>query len=378
MKKMLRKKTIPAFLLPLRYPVPAFLAITLFLSFTGCAKIADPLPPEILIPMAAVDLTAQQHADYVLLKVSLPKWNTNGTPVTTLQRVEVYRLTEDSSGASSRRQIPENQFLQKADPILSIPEKRLPEYRLQDLLVIEDRLSGLKQSVVYTRAFRYAVLFVNNKNQAAGFSNQAVVELVVVPLPPKKIAARITETSLDITWAPPSENRDGSKPARISGYNIYRTEEPEKFPTIPVNTKPLQNPEFKDVHFHFDGTYHYRVSVLGGLGEVLVESSLSDTLTVTPRDIFSPKPVENFNVIFEGETALLLWNPSPSPDVDGYRIHRRSSMDTEGKLLQEDLIAAYSFRDKSILPGREYEYSIVAVDSHGNESTAVAVKATAQ
>jgi len=352
-----------------------FLLTILILSATGCAKIADPLPPEILIPMAAADLTAQQHADYVLLKVSLPKWNTNGTPVTTLQRVEVYRLAEDSSGASSRGQVPENQFPRKAGPILTIPEERLPEYRFQDLLVIEDRLSGLKRSEVYTRAFRYAVLFVNNKNQASGFSNQAVVEPVAIPLPPKKIVAGIAETSLDITWEPPSENSDGSKPARISGYNIYRSEDPENFPTIPVNTKPLPNAEFKDVHFHFDRTYHYRVSVLGGLDEALVESSFSDSLAVTPRDIFPPKPVENFNVISEGDTILLLWNPSPSPDVAGYRIHRRSSMDTEGKLLREELIPAYSFRDRNILPGSAYRYAITAVDTHGNESDAVTAEA---
>ena len=71
---------------PVPLPAVALAAVAMLLSVAGCAKIADPLPPEILVPKAAVDLTAQQRADHVVLTVSAPKWNTNGTAITTLQR----------------------------------------------------------------------------------------------------------------------------------------------------------------------------------------------------------------------------------------------------------------------------------------------------
>jgi len=374
---MIRKTTQPASLFPRGISALRALAVTLLLSFAGCAKIADPLPPEILIPMAAVDLTAQQRADHVVLRVSAPKWNTNGTAVTTLQRVDVYRLAESTQGENGKRQIPESRF-RIDDMIISIPVERLNEYRNRDFLVIEDRLSGLGRSALYTRAFRYAVLFVNNKNQAAGFSNQAVVSPVAIPLPPQRISATVNQTALDIAWEAPSENSDGSMPARISGYNIYRSEDPGEIPATPVNTGPLQKPEFKDVHFDFDRTYYYRVSVLGHAGESWIESDLSDALAVTPRDSFQPLPVDNFTVIAESEAILLVWNPSPSSDVAGYRISRSDAGAAQWKPLQENLIRENRFRDKSILPGREYEYSIVAVDAYGNESKAVTVGGKAQ
>jgi hypothetical protein len=358
-------------------PAIAVAALVMLLSVAGCAKIADPLPPEILVPIAAVDLTAQQRADFVVLRVSFPKLNTNGTAVTTLQRMEVYRLSEDDSGENTRKQIPENRFQREADLILSIPDNRLSEYRHQDLLVIEDRFSGLKQSMIYTRAFRYAVLFVNDKNLAAGFSNQAVVLPVAIPLAPKQIAAQVTENSLNVTWAAPSENVDGSSPARILGYNIYRSEKPDAAATTPVNSSPLQKPEFRDTHFQFDRTYYYRVSVLGGSGKPPVESLLSDALEVAPKDTFPPLPVENFNVIFDNGTALLLWNPSPSTDVAGYRISRKENGKDDWKQIPGGLITTvHSYRDRDIIPGGEYEYSIIAVDSHGNKSTAVRAETT--
>lgn len=355
----------------------AVAAITALLSIAGCAKIADPLPPEILIPKAAVDLTAEQRADHAVLKVSFPKLNTNGTAVTTLRRVEIYRLAEDASGASTVKQIPESQFHSKADPILSIPADRLSDYRHQDLLVIEDRFSSLKQSEIYTRAFRYAVLFVNDKDQAAGFSNQAVISPVAIPLPPARLAAEVAETSLDITWSAPSENMDGSAPARIRGYNIYRSEEPNAVPDKPVNPLPLQKPEFKDVKFQFDRTYYYWVRALGGFQKSPVESFPSDVLAVTPRDTFPPLPVVNFNVLLENGAALLLWNPSPSPDVAEYRIARKEKRMEEWKQLPGKLNATvHSYRDQDIVSGIEYQYNIIAVDKHGNKSKTVRAETT--
>ncbi len=362
---------------PTPLPAIAAAAVAVLLSVAGCAKIADPLPPETLVPMAAVDLTARQRADFVVLRVTFPKLNTNGTAVTTLQRVEVYRLSENASGESSGKQIPENRFQREADPIISIPANRLSEYRHQDLLVIEDRFSGLKPSMIYTRAFRYAVLFVNDKNQAAGFSNQAVVLPVAIPPAPKQIAAEVTENSINITWPVPTDNMDGSSPARILGYNVYRSEKPDAAATTPVNSSPLQKPEFRDTHFQFDRTYYYRVSILGGSRESPVESLLSDTLEVAPKDTFPPLPVENLNVIFENGAALLLWNPSPSTDVAGYRISRKEKGTDDWKQIPGELITTvHSYRDKNIAPGGEYEYSIIAVDSHGNKSTAVRAETT--
>jgi hypothetical protein len=379
---MLKKTGTPDSIVFLRQSVPQpfpiffFLLTTVLLSIVGCAKIADPQPPEILIPKAAVDLTASQRAGTVVLRVSIPLQNTNGSPVRTLQSVKVYRHASDTSKLKQFKPIPEDQFGREAVQILSIPKERIPDYRQADLLILEDSFSGLEQSLIYTHTFRYAVLFVNNKNQAAGFSNQVVITPVRMPPPPSGLTVEVTETSIHLKWEAPLENIDGSGPDQIAGYNLYRSTELGQISTNPVNSSPLKRPEFKDVHFHFDRTYYYRVSVIGGSREVPAESLLSAELAVTPRDVFPPQPAGNFSVLYEDDFNLLLWSPSPSTDVAGYKITRREEGTTTGQLLQQGLIPGNSYRDINIQPGKKYEYTLTAIDTFGNTSSAVHVAAT--
>lgn len=348
-----------------------FFIYAALLSAPGCAKIADPLPPEILVPEAATDLMARQYANHIILSVSLPQRNTNGTAVTTLKSVEVYRLLEDFPGSDSVKKVPETLFRQTADPIMSIPETRISEFRRENLLVFEDTLSGIQSSLLFKRVFRYAVLFVNKKNQAAGFSNQAVIAPIAIPPPPEKISARVSEDSIHLQWTHPEKNMNGSEPSLNLGYNVYRTTDPEKFPAKPVNSSPLKKMEFKDVHFEFDRTYYYRVSVVGSLRNSTAESAPSEDLTVTPRDVFPPLPVENFSAIQDDGTVLLVWYPSPSADTAGYRIYRMDTDSGTEQPLQEKLLRKNSFRDTDTVSGKKYSYTIKAIDAHGNESSGV-------
>jgi hypothetical protein len=350
-------------------PPRRMLLFLLLLMSAGCAKIADPIPPVLLVPKAAVDLTVRQRADAVILRVSAPRENTNGSPVATLKRVEVYRLSDDASPSSDSGQIPTDQFQQRADPILSIPETRLSDFGNKDFLTFEDSFPNMEPSFRYEHAFRYAVLFVNNKNQAAGFSNQAVIAPAAIPLPPPGLEAEVRQDAILLRWAVPTENMDGSKPPRIYGYNIYRASEPGVSTPLPMNPTPLQKTEFKDVHFQFDKTYYYRVSVVGIFGDPSAESALSKALAVTARDVFPPQPVGNFNAVADNGSVILLWKPSPSADVSGYRISRKEKETGTSRILQKDLIVAYSYRDAEVLPGGTYVYTITALDAHGNESS---------
>jgi len=374
---MLKKTKTPGLETSLRQPIPsllsvfAFLFIAALLSIAGCAKMGEPQPPEIFIPEAAVDLTANQRADTILLRVSIPRRNTNGSEVTTLQNVDVYRHAADTSRIRHSNPISADQFWREAEQILSIPETRISEYAQQDLLIFEDRFSGLEQSLIYTHAFRYAVLFVNNKKQAAGFSNQALIAPVRMPPSPTGLVAKVTETSIDLQWEAALENIEGTDTERISGYNIYRSTERDRIPPIPVNPAPLKRPEYNDVQFNFDRTYYYRVSVIDGLRDSPAESLLSIEVAVTPRDVFPPQPAENINVLPEEGFILLLWNPSPSADVAGYRITRREEGTTTRQLLNQELIPDHSYRDKDIHSGKKYEYVLTAIDTSGNESSAV-------
>jgi hypothetical protein len=337
----------------------------------GCAKVGEPQPPEIHIPKPAADLTAHQVSNAIVLKFTKPLLNTDGSSPTTLARVEVFRLFEDLRQGLTPNPLPEEQFVQSAARILSIASPSFPGFLQAESFIVEDTPELPDKSSIYSHAFRYAVLFINKKNQAAGFSNQAFIAPVAIPLPPAGISASVMEDAIRLSWVEPAENMDGSKPPRFVGYNIYKSKDPQTLPSVPVNPNPLQKPEYEDRDFQFDQTYNYAIRMVGSSHDPYAVSLLSDILRVEARDTFPPAPPESFHAVREGSDVVLLWVPPESPDVAGYRIYRLDKKSGSRALLQKDLITALSIRDRQVESEKQYEYSIQAVDAHGNESAPV-------
>ena len=354
-----------------RGPVALWLAAAVLLSGSGCAKIGEPQPPVVLLPKPAVDLAVRQVSDSVVLKVSEPNQNTNGSPATTFRKVEVLRLTESLNTGEILLPLPEYQFVKRADQVLLIPSSGFSSYLEEHAFVIPDKSLSSLGSPIYSHVFRYAVRFINNKNRAAGLSNQVDIAPVPIPPPPESLSAQVTEDFIRLNWTAPPENTDGSKPPRIAGYNIYRSEEPEKLSPVPLNREPVQKPEFEDRNFQFDKTYYYAVGTVGSLQNPYAESLPSKILPVVSRDVFPPAPPRDFNAILEGGIVRLLWAPSAAADVAGYRLYRQEKGASTQQLLQNELITAWSFRDNHVEPGKRYEYILHALDTHGNESVAV-------
>jgi hypothetical protein len=350
-------------------PAIVLLAAAFALWSAGCAKIADPRPPEIRIPKPATDLAACQVSDLILLTVSQPVQNTNDTPVSTLRRVDVYRLTTDRS-LSVNEPASDAEFFKQALRIQSIPSTSFESYLHGSTFSIQDRIQLPQGATIYTHAFRYAVLFVNNKNQAAGLSNRVRIDPIPIPQPPEGLTAKVTEHSIQLKWNIPLQNMNGSTPARIVGYAIYRSEIKDSFPSSPINSDPLQKAEYEDHNFEFDKTYYYAVRTIGSLQNPRAESLPSEAIEVLARDTFPPSPPRDFKAVLENGTIILLWAPSLSSDVAGYRIYRQEKGAASGLLLQNELVSSWSFRDNPVAPGKSYEYRVLAVDTHGNESEA--------
>jgi len=351
------------------------LGIALLLAWlllaTGCAKIAEPLPPLVRVPIPAADLAAFQSEDSVVLTFSEPVLNTDGSPATTLHSIQVLRLEEDDSAIPSRQPLSDEFFQLRAMPILTIEIQDFPSYLQNGIFVIRDTRTISRASEFHPRAFRYAVLFVNKNRQAAGLSNQVRITPVSIPPHPSAVSVDVTENSIKLQWEAPAENTDGTRPARIAGYNIYKSAEEGKIPDQPINTEPVQGLGYEDRNFQFDMTYYYAISTVGSIKDPYAESLPSKIYSVTTRDIFPPAPPENFNAALEGSNIILLWAPSASEDVAGYRLFRREKGAETRQPLLSELITGLSFRDDNALSGRSYEYTIYAVDKHGNESETV-------
>jgi hypothetical protein len=348
----------------------SFLLVAWMIGNAGCAKIGPPLPPEVLTPKAASDLTAHQVADRIVLSVSLPELNTNGTRALTISYAEVFKAMVDRQDGGP---LPEAAFLDRAERMISIPAGQFGNYLSGGRLEIPDP-SFSDPRTFYSRGFRFAVRFVNKHNQTAGLSNQAFAAPVALPLPPEGLSSAVLSDRILLTWKTPERNDDGSAPARIAGYQIFRTQDPASFPTTPLNGALLSKPEYEDRDFEFDQTYYYRIVVVGNLQNPLAESLPTPTLAVAPKDTFPPGMPRNLFCGVQNNIVTLLWEPPGDGDVAGFRIFRKAEGEETSVLLQEDLLDGFSFRDEKAVSGRKYEYGVVAVDTHRNAGAAAVIQ----
>lgn len=351
-----------------------FLLWPCLLGLGACAKEGDPQPPQVLVPKPAIDLTARQYSDRILLAVSMPVVNTNGSRVTNLRQVEVLRLTGDRGDSSP---LPEDVFLARADRLKSIPAEELVRYLKNGTLMLPDPTAA-DPATFYAQGIRYAVRFVNRKNQTAGLSNQAFVAPIAIPAAPEGLSYELFRDRVRLTWKRPVTNADGSVPERVAGYKVYRSEDPKSFAAVALNAEPLPKPEFEDRSFDFDKTYYYAVSVVGSREDPYAESLPSAPLTVPTSDTFPPGMPKNLACVVEKGVVVLLWEPPEDADLAGYRIYRKEEDVPERILLQEQLVTNMSFRDDKAQPGRKYEYTVVAVDTHNNAGQAATITVEVQ
>ncbi len=354
-------------------PPPVVAVALLCLAAAGCAKIGDPQPPSVDVLRPATDLEARQFAGRVLLTVTLPTQYTTGISATEPDTAQVLRIIEPDRMAVTP--LPEDVFLARATPLATKTPAELAAKAKNGRLVVEDELNSPDPSTTYTRAFRYAVRFINAKNETAGLSNQVVIAPIPLPAPPDRVRLDLGQDRIRLTWDAPSKNVDGSQPVNLAGYNVYRSESSDVFSGAPRNAQPLPQPEFEDREFDWDKTYYYKVSIVGRTATPYAETAASPALEVATRDTFPPGAPLNLNAVVESGVVFLLWSAPPGADVAGYRIYRVAE-GAPREQLEAELVKEPSYRDAKAQPGRKYVYSVHAIDTHGNEGPAAEAAVT--
>ncbi len=341
--------------------VLAFIFIALLIS-AGCGKRKPPLPPIEKVAQR-VEISGFQRGNKILLSWTMAARNASDGSVLNISRADIYRLTEPANSSSN---LSEEEFASRSTLIATIPINDTDFARKQ--MTFADTLNFAGQSA----RIRYAIRFANATGQKAGFSNFLVIEPTAKTADiPKDLTSKITQNSIEIGWDSPTQNIDGSTPANVLGFNIYRIDDEKKTQKL-LNNSPITNNAFADKTFEFEKNYTYfvRTVSLGSNGEPL-ESADSVVVKVFPKDIFAPSAPSAVTIAASPNTISIFFASNVENDIAGYKIYRstdRNIPKADWNLLTPQLLTTNTFQDTTVESGKTYFYYLTAVDKFGNVS----------
>jgi len=355
------------------------LLVSVWLLMAGCGVPGDPVPPSPPIPTAISDLTAKQLGDGVQLTFTLPNKSTLGERLEQTPTMEVYR------GALRPDGTPDAKSFRLVD---TVPGAVLSGYVKQGRVEFLDVVAPAEIRAHAGEAALYSVRTRVSERKISADSNFARVNLYPVPEGITRIDVEMTESSVKLTWAAPTQLSGGGTMPRVVEYRVYRGElDPasgaaaEKDLHAAVWKLPLlqiaapKEPEYQDTGFDYGKTYVYVVrSVVTEEGATL-ESGDSQPAIVTAKDTFAPAaPQDVVGAVLPSGVAGasvvdLSWSLNVETDLAGYRIYRSEREGERGQLLSPEVLPTPAYRDSAAQSGHKYWYTVTAVDRAGNESS---------
>lgn len=359
------------------------------LVLAGCAAPGEPTARKPQVPGPVTDLAAVQQDDNVILSFTLPKESVERHRLRQTPAIEIYR---DFAPVSSGHTGAAPSAPADPTPLVTIPSTMVDQYddrghiRYVDSLKPEDFTQHPGAQAIYIVRTRASL------KKASANSNVAALHIEPAADPITDLQAEITHQGVVLTWTSPQKNLIGSVPT-IAAYRIYRSEpesqsqqsatvaapkENSRQTSTPVRIGDIPTAPFRDPQIKFGNTYIYSVHSVVQYEDIQVESADSNLITVTTRDRFPPSAPQGLLVVFvpvqNGTHAYfdLSWSIIPDNDIAGYNIYRTEQEGAPGNKLNPQLLLTPAFRDMTAVPGRRYVYTVTAVDTAGNESTASA------
>jgi len=207
-----------------------YLLLTLIIA---CGKKGPPLLPLDNTPLEVKDLKISQQGERVVLTWTLPRMTADERPLSGFKEAEVYSFSQSlSSFGVFREELNlkevlserdwKNRFKDKAKKIFVINQSNKDKYVDKEKVHYEEDLQLSQKPIYFRKLFSFAVKTVSDKGNRSNWSNIVAIIPWNVPLPPQELKAEVKEEEIEISWQPPQGNIDGSQPANMIGYNIYR------------------------------------------------------------------------------------------------------------------------------------------------------------
>ena len=339
----------------------AALALVL-LSTLSCGKRKPPLPPEERV-LQRTAVSGFQRGNQVILSWKMPMQNAPKGDVLRIERADIYRLAEPLNAPQA---LSEEEFASRS-------------LIISTLRIADDDFGGKTLQFTDTLQFagqparlRYAVRFVNGSGQKASFSNFFLLEPAArVAGAPTSLTTSLSQEEVKLAWQRPTSNVDGTTPANIIGFNVYRSES-ENTPAKLLNTSPITGEEYSDRFFEFGKEYFYFVRAVSlGTDAQPTESGESNIVGLKPVDTFPPSPPTAVTIAATPTTISIFFPVNPETDVIGYRVFRSTDPDlpkAQWELLTKEPQAANTYQDNAVESGKTYHYYVTAIDKFSNVS----------
>jgi predicted small lipoprotein YifL len=248
------------------------LACLLFVVITisACGKKGPLIYPDMLLPAAPSDVSAQQTGNSIKVSFVLPSKDLAGrnisgiTGVTIVKRDEPAGLTPSCSNCTTDFSPFRRLNLEPLSPNTQ---------RYGNLLLLLDA------DVQAGRAYTYRVSVVTKDQLEGALSASVAAVMVTAPLPPVlQMVTQPTEIQLEFIGLPPREGV-------VLGFNVYRSLKGEPFSLLPLNREPLAGNRFTDVGLERRTTYVYGVRTVVRLpAGGRVESAISNEVEGRLKD----------------------------------------------------------------------------------------------
>lgn len=359
---MLNSKNLSVFILE----TLKIILISTLLIYIGCGKRKPPQPPAEHASQRT-ELSGKQQGNAVTLSWKLPQPEKTDGDTSNIIRVDIYRLVEP---LNINLQTTEEDFVSRSTVISSVSISKSDFDREQ--ITYNDILTFAGQNV----RLWYAIRLVNSFGQKAAFSNFLLIEPAAkIASTPNLVDVNVFEEYVELKWEAPTQNVDGSRPANILGYNVYRVNNDNSVKIL--NNGPITQTFFvdSDITLGLDYKYFVRAASLGTNGEP-VESADSKFIAVKTKDIFPPTAPSGVTIAAAPRNISLFFAINPEKDVAGYQVFRSTDSNLaieRWNLLTPTLLTTNTFQDKSVEAGKTYFYFVKAVDENGNLSPASAI-----
>lgn len=332
------------------------LILSLLLLTGACGKKMTPISPDAVLPAPVREFRLSQEGDSLVVSWLFPKEDLLGRPLTQLQG---FRLQRGEARGVAPQPAGPPEFTLLADIDLAYPREGQ---------VRGEAVAYQDQSLVPGRRYWYRVAAYDQERYLGGWSPVLSRAWDYLPRPPRDLKAQAGDKVVALAWTPVTHLQDGAPIRDLAGYLIYRRSGNGAW--LKVTPQAVTPTIFQDVAVLNDVEYDYKVHAARLVGGDLLESLNSPMATALPEDRTPPPPLLNLVAVAQADRVELYWDPSPAPDLAGYRVYRREAGEATFARLTPKLLDRPHFVDIRVTRGKTNVYYVTAVDNsrRANES----------